>query len=57
MGLIAGVRHCEGASDGRTDKGRPMYYTEAVDHANKVSSSWVGDGIRMAVNLGNVIDR
>jgi len=57
MGVIAGVRHCEDAQDGRTDRGRDLYYTNAVSHASTVSSTWANQGIRCALNLGNLIDR
>lgn len=57
MGVIAGVRYCESAESGRTDKGRELHYATAISHANTVSSTWADQGIRCGLNMGNIIDR
>lgn len=57
FGVVAGLRHCDGAPDGFSEDGLHLYFSDTLKKAMNTSTFWADSGIRVGVNLGSIIDR
>ena len=55
-GLVAGIRHCQSV-DAPDHIGRQMYFTDARKKAIGMVQTWISAGVRLGVNLGNLVDQ
>lgn len=55
-GLVAGIRYCHTA-DAPDHMGRQLYFSDARSKAMRMVKAWIAAGVRLGVNLGNVVDQ
>jgi hypothetical protein len=55
-GLVAGIRHCH-TEDAPDHLGRPLHFSDSRKKTMRMVKTWIAEGVRVGVNLGNVIDQ
>ena len=56
VGVVAGIRHCQ-QPDAPDRLGRQLHFADSRSKAMRMVNQWICAGVRLGVNLGNIVDQ